>query len=45
MLVNGQQKHDFFTDRAYWIIKDDGIRPSKGDPKEDDEIKGIHAYL
>jgi hypothetical protein len=45
MLVSGQQSYDFFEDRAYWIIRDDGLRPAKGEVRDEDEIKGVHSYL
>lgn len=45
VLVNKQERVDFFSDRPYWIVNDDGIRPVKGAPDDGDEIKGIHAYL
>jgi hypothetical protein len=36
VLVNGQEMGDFFSDRPYWIIMDDGIRPAKGAPEDGD---------
>jgi len=45
LLANKQERHDLFTDRPFWLITDDGIRPPKGAPDDGDEIKGIHAYL
>jgi len=44
-LVTGQQTKDYFEDVAYWVVKDDGLRPQRGDVKEEEEIKGIHSYV
>lgn len=45
MLVSAQKQEDFFHDRAYWIVNDDGISNKVQEVKEGDSIKGIHAYL
>jgi hypothetical protein len=33
-LVSGQESIDFFEDRAYWIVNDDGLRYLKGEARE-----------
>lgn len=45
LLFTGQVSRDYFDDIAYWIVRDDGLRPAKGQVKEEDEIKGIHSYI
>ena len=36
---------EYFEDRAFWIIYDDGIRAVKGEPRDEAEVKGIHSYV
>lgn len=45
LLVTAQTSSDYFEDKAYWIIRDDGLRPTRGDVREEDEIKGVHSYV
>lgn len=47
LIVTGQEREDYFEDRAYWIVHDDGIRRRKEQPKavEGNEIKGVHSYI
>ena len=45
LLVTGQVSRDYFDDIAYWIVRDDGLRPAKGQVKEEEEIKGVHSYI
>ena len=33
-LVSGMENVEYFEDRAFWIINDDGIRGAKGEVKE-----------
>ena len=35
-LVSAQESIDFFEDRAYWIVNDDGLRYPKGDVRDED---------
>lgn len=45
-LVSAQENWDFFEDRAYWIVNDDGIRNMRAvEIKNEAEIKGVHSYI
>jgi len=34
--VSGQTSRDYFEDYAYWIVRDDGLRPVKGDVRPEE---------
>lgn len=45
IFITGQESKDYFEDVAYWVVRDDGLREQRGERKEDEDIKGSHAYI
>ncbi len=45
LCITGQTTRDYFEDIAYWIVRDDGLRPPRGEVREENEIKGVHSYV
>lgn len=45
VFISGQKPEDYFEDVAYWIVRDDGLRPQRAETKEEEEIKGAHSYI
>ncbi len=45
VFITGQTSNDYFEDVAYWIVRDDGLRPQRAEAKEEADIKGNHSYI